>query len=135
MIGALLITHGRYGEDLLASASHVLGRPLPQVGCLAVSVKDDPDAMLREARTLLHSLDDGSGVLVMTDMYGATPCNIATQLISEGNVEAVSGVSLPMLVRSLAYRDGPLAKVRDKAIAGGTEGVVYINNDPCYGKR
>ena len=135
MIAVLLITHGRYGEDLLVSASHVLGHALAQTGHLAVSIKDDPDTMLREARTLMHSLDDGSGVLVMTDMYGATPCNIATQLIAEGNVEAVSGVSLPMLVRSLAYRDEPLAKVRDKAITGGTEGVVYINDDPCYGKR
>ena len=135
MIGVLLITHGRYGEDLLVSAAHVLGRPLAQTGHLAVSVKDDPDAMLREARALLHNLDDGSGVLVMTDMYGATPCNVATQLIAEGNVEAVSGVSLPMLVRSLAYRDAPLAKVRDKAVLGGTEGVVHINSDPCYAKR
>jgi PTS system mannose-specific IIA component len=135
MIAVLLITHGRYGEDLLVSASHVLGHPLEQTAYLAVSIKDDPEAMLSEARTLRQSLDDGSGVLVMTDMYGATPCNIATQLIADGNVEAVSGVSLPMLVRSLAYRESTLAKVRDKAIAGGTEGVVYINNDPCYGKR
>ena len=135
MIGMLLITHGRYGEDLLASASHVLGRPLTQVGHLAVSVKDEPEAMLGEARRVLKSIDDGNGVLVMTDMYGATPCNIASQLIEGGNVEAVSGVSLPMLVRALAYRDAPLAKVRDKAITGGTEGVVYINRDPCYAKR
>ena len=135
MIGVLLITHGRYGEDLLASASHVLGRPLGQTAHLEVGIKDEPDAMLRTARTLLKGVDDGSGVLVMTDMYGATPCNIATQLIAEGNVEAVSGVSLPMLVRSLAYRDSTLEKVREKAIAGGTEGVVYINGDPCYGKR
>ena len=135
MIGVLLITHGRYGEDLLASAAHVLGRPLAQTAHLAISIKDDPDEVLRAARKLLKSVDDGSGTLVMTDMYGATPCNIATQLIAEGNVEAVSGVSLPMLVRSLAYRDAPLAKVRDKAITGGTEGVVYINADPCYGKR
>ena len=135
MIGVLLITHGNYGVDLLASASHVLGHALPQTAHLEVSIKDDPDALLRAARALLKSIDDGSGVLVMTDMYGATPCNVATQLIAEGNVEAVSGVSLPMLVRSLAYRDAALAKVRDKAITGGTEGVVYINSDPCYGKR
>ena len=135
MIGVLLITHGRYGEDLLATASHILGRPLEKTAHISVSVKDDPDAMLRTARKLLKSVDDGSGTLVLTDMYGATPCNIATQLIAEGNVEAVSGVSLPMLVRSLAYRDATLEKVRDKAIAGGTEGVVYINADPCYGKR
>lgn len=135
MIGLLLITHGGYGENLLASASHVLGQPLSQVGHLAVSIKDDPDAMLDTARALLHSLDDGNGVLVMTDMYGATPCNIATQLIAEGKVEAVSGVSLPMLVRSLAHRNAPLASVRGKAIAGGIEGVVYINDDLCYAKR
>lgn len=135
MIGVLLITHGNYGADLLAAASHVLGQPLARAGHLAVSVKDDPDAMLGEARKLLKGLDDGAGVLVMTDMYGATPCNIATQLIAEGNVEAVSGLSLPMLVRALAYREAPLAKARDKAIAGGTEGVVYINADPCYAKR
>jgi PTS system ascorbate-specific IIA component len=135
MIGVLLITHGRYGEDLLASASHVLGRVLLQVGHLEVSIKDEPEALLAAARKLVHGLDDGGGVLVMTDMYGATPCNIATQLIADGNIEAVSGVSLPMLVRSLAYRDAPLPKVRDKAIAGGTEGVVFINEDPCYAKR
>ena len=135
MIGVLLITHGRYGEDLLASASHVLGRTLEHTGHLSVSVKDDPENVFGEALRLLKSLDDGTGVLVMTDMYGATPCNIASRLIEQGNVEAVSGVSLPMLVRSLAYRDAPLSKVRDKAIAGGTEGVVYINADPCYAKR
>lgn len=135
MIGVLLITHGRYGKDLIASAGHVLGRPLPQVAHLSVSVKDEPDTLLDEARRLMHSLDDGNGVLVMTDMYGSTPCNVATKLIGEGNVDAVSGLSLPMLVRSLAHREGTLDKVRDKAIAGGTEGVVYINRDPCYAKR
>ena len=135
MIGVLLITHGRYGEELLASACHVLGRPLAQVGHLEVSIKDEPEEMLAEARKLRSSVDDGSGVLVMTDMYGSTPCNVATQLIADGNVEAVSGVSLPMLVRSLAHRDGPLSKARDKALLGGTEGVVHINSDPCYGKH
>ena len=134
MIGVLLITHGRYGEDLLASANHVLGQPMTRVATLEVSIKDDPEAMLRQARALVRSVDDGGGVLVMTDMFGATPCNIATQLITEGNVEAVSGVSLPMLVRALAYRDSPLSHVRGKAIAGGVEGVVYINDDPCYAK-
>ena len=135
MIGVLLITHGNYGADLLASASHVLGRALEHTGHLSVSVKDDPEAMFSEARKLLKSIDDGTGVLVMTDMYGATPCNIASRLIELGNVEAVSGLSLPMLVRSLAYRDAPLTKVRDKAITGGTEGIIYINADPCYAKR
>ncbi|MBK8062842.1 MAG: PTS fructose transporter subunit IIA [Betaproteobacteria bacterium] len=135
MAGILLITHGRYGEDLLVSASHVLGRPLEHAAHMAISTQDDPDAALIRARELLHSVDDGGGVLVMTDIYGATPCNIASRLLAEGRVEGVSGVSLPMLVRALAYRAAPLATVRDKAVSGGTEGVVHINSDPCRAQR
>ena len=135
MAGLLLITHGRYGEDLLASAGHVLGRDLDHVAHLPITIQDEPEAMFNRARVLLHDVDDGGGVLVMTDIYGATPCNIASRLLAEGQVEGVSGVSLPMLVRALAYRAAPLATVRDKALSGGTEGVVHINSDPCRAQR
>jgi PTS system ascorbate-specific IIA component len=135
MIGLLLITHGAYGEDLLASASHVLGQPLQQVAHLSVAGHDDPEAVFMHANNLLHQVDGGDGVLILTDIYGATPCNVATRLLAEGNVEGVSGVSLPMLVRALAYRAAPLATVREKAILGGTEGVVHVNSDPCRARR
>ena len=135
MIGVLLITHGRYGEDLLASASHILGKPLERVAHIAVGGQDDPETVLERARALLPQIDEGSGVLVLTDIFGATPCNVVTRLFDAGRVEGVSGVSLPMLVRVLAYRDAPLATVLAKALSGGIEGIVDINRDPCYAKR
>jgi PTS system ascorbate-specific IIA component len=126
MAGILLITHGRYGEDLLVSASHVLGRPLEHAAHMAISTQDDPDAALIRARELLHSVDDGGGVLVMTDIYGATPSNIASRLLVPGRVEGIAGVNLPMLIRALTYRAEPLETVVAKAVSGGTEGVTRM---------
>ena len=90
-----------------------------------------PDAILPQARELVQQLDEGDGVLVLTDMLGATPSNIAARLLAPGRVEGVSGVNLPMLIRALTYRDEPLAAVVDKAISGGREGVVHLNSDAC----
>ena len=135
MIGILLVSHGAFGESLIHCASHVLGKRPLYVRQVGVTVHDDPEEIIPVAEDLIRFLDQGQGVLVMTDIYGATPCNIASRLLAEGRVEGVSGVSLPMLVRALAYRAAPLATVRDKAVSGGTEGVVHINSDPCRAQR
>jgi PTS system ascorbate-specific IIA component len=126
MIGILIVSHGAFGESLIHSASHVLGkRPLylRQVG---VTVHDDPDAILPVAEDLIRFLDQGQGVLVLTDIYGATPSNIATRLLVAGRVEGVSGVNLPMLVRALTYREEPLADLVEKALSGASEGVMRM---------
>ena len=126
MIGILIVSHGAFGESLIHSASHVLGkRPLflRQVG---VTVHDDPDAILPVADDLIRFLDQGQGVLVLTDIYGATPSNIATRLLKPGRVEGIAGVNLPMLIRVLTYRDRALSTVVTKAVSGGCEGVMRI---------
>lgn len=126
MVGILIVSHGAFGESLIHSASHVMGkRPLylRQVG---VTVHDDPDAILPVAEDLIRFLDQGDGVLVLTDMYGATPANIASRLLRPGRVEGLAGVNLPMLIRALAYRDLPLAQVMEKAFAGASEGVIRM---------
>ena len=87
MIGILIVSHGAFGEALLHSASHVLSKHPRQVGQLGVGLRDDPDAILPRARELLRQLDTGEGVLVLTDMLGATPSNIATRLLEAGKVE------------------------------------------------
>jgi PTS system ascorbate-specific IIA component len=87
---------------------------------------EDPDQKLVEASALVARLEQGDGVVVLTDMYGGTPSNIASRLIDPGKVEAVAGVSLPMLVRALSYSSQPLEIVVSKAITGGLEGVLYI---------
>jgi PTS system ascorbate-specific IIA component len=126
MIGVLIIAHGAFGEALIHCASHVLGKRPMRVRQVGITVHDDPDAMLRQAETLVRELDEGGGVLVLTDMVGATPSNIAARLAASGRVEVVAGVSLPMLIRALTYRNEPLASVVDKAISGGLEGVVHL---------
>jgi PTS system ascorbate-specific IIA component len=123
MIGILIVSHGAFGESLIHSASHVLGkRPLflRQVG---VTVHDDPDAIIPVAEDLIRFLDQGQGVLVMTDIFGATPSNIATKLLKPGKVEGLAGVNLPMLIRALTYRDEPLDSVIEKALGGASDGV------------
>ena len=133
MVGILIISHGAFGEALIQSASHMLGRPPEGVLALKVTSQDDPDTLLAQARDLVRQLDRGAGVLVLADIFGATPGNITTRLLAAGKVEGVSGASLPMLVRALTYRERPIEMVVEKAISGGCEGVVHMNTDCCHG--
>lgn len=135
MIGVLVISHGAIGETLLSSAEQILGAKQAQSAALGVSRSDDPDKVLEKARALLARLDEGAGVLVLTDMFGATPCNVAARLLADGRVEGVSGVSLPMLVRVLSGRNGSLPAAVQRALTGGAEGVVHMNTDSCGAKR
>ena len=124
MIGILIVSHGAFGESLIHSASHVLGRRPLYLRQLGVTVHDDPEAILPFAEELVRFLDQGAGVLVLTDIYGATPSNIASRLLRPGRVEGIAGVNLPMLIRALTYREQPLIAMRDKALAGAVEGVI-----------
>jgi len=128
MVGILIVGHGAFGEALIHCASHVLGARPPLVRQLGVTIHDDPEAVLPQARELVKQLDQGDGVLVFSDIFGATPSNIATRLMVPGRVEGVSGVNLPMLIRALTYREEALAAVTGKAISGGVAGVVQLNN-------
>ena len=129
MIGVLIVAHGAFGEALIHCASHVLGKRPLRVRQVGITVHDDPDAILPQASGLVRELDEGGGVLVLTDMVGATPSNIAARLAVPGRVEVVSGVNLPMLIRALTYRNEPLAKVVEKAVSGGREGVTHLSGN------
>ncbi len=91
-----------------------------------MTAQDDPLLLLPQARSLLKDLDDGSGVLILTDMYGGTPANIAAKLLIPGRIEGIAGINLPMLIRTLTYRDRPLSTLVVKAVSGGCEGVLRI---------
>ena len=131
MVGILIVAHGAFGEALIHCASHVLGKRPPLVLQLGVTVHDDPELILPQAQELAKQVDQGDGVLVLSDVLGATPCNIASRLLKPNKVEGVSGVNLPMLIRALTYRDEPLATVTEKAIRGGVSGVIHLNTDAC----
>jgi PTS system ascorbate-specific IIA component len=128
MIGILIVAHETLGESLIRCATHVLGGPPPHLMHIGITVHDDPEAIVPEAKRLVERLDLGAGVLVLTDVYGATPCNIACKLLVPGRVEGVAGASLPMLMRTLTYRNEPLRALVERALSGGRDGVTRM---PC----
>ena len=131
MIGILIVAHGSLGESLIQCAVHVLGeRPL-QLEQLGVTIRDDVNVVMARAQELVATLDKGQGVLVLSDIYGATPCNVVCSILKPGRVEGLAGVSLPMLIRALTYRDETLSTLVEKARSGGADGIVYITPEVC----
>lgn len=128
MIGILLITHGTFGESLVQNVCHVLNKRPPLIAQLGVAAQDDPLDILPLARLLLGEVDGGEGVLVMTDIFGATPANLALKLLEPGRIEGVSGASLPMLLRALTYREKGMETMMQKAISGARDGVTSMSN-------
>ena len=93
---------------------------------LGVSAQDDPLDILPMAKTLLNAFDEGDGVLIMTDILGASPSNLTLKLLEPGRVEGVAGVSLPMILRALTYRKGDMEALIKKAVSGGRDGIINM---------
>ena len=132
MIGILIIAHDTLGDSLVQAVTHVLGARPPQFEAFAVRAGDDPLLLLPRAREAVRRLDDGDGVLVVSDIFGATPCNLACKLLQAGRVEGMAGASLPMLVRAFTYRTRGMETLLKKAVSGGCDGVLRIEPDPRY---
>lgn len=128
MTGLLLVTHGRLGEDLLETVREILDGCPMQARALAVPGDSDPDAVLVEARELCDTLDGGDGVLVLTDLFGSTPSNVARRLIETHNVRIISGVNVPMLIRILNYPTLALDALAEKAADGARDGIVVTSH-------
>jgi PTS system mannose-specific IIA component len=129
MIGILLITHGSYGEALVQNACHVLNKRPPLLNQLGVAAQDDPLDLLTLARDLIKLVDGGQGVLILTDIFGATPSNLSLKLLQPGRVEGVAGVNLPMLLRAITYREKGMETMLTKAIAGARDGALNLLKD------
>lgn len=132
MVGILLITHYELGSCLIKCAEHVfcspsVCEPLNRLSAIHVARNDDPEQLYEYACKQVERLDEGDGVLVLSDMFGATPANIACRLTQHSSqVRVVTGVSLPMLIRALCNRELELSAVVEKAISGGHEGIVQV---------
>ncbi len=128
MIGILLITHGSYGEALVQNACHVLNKRPIQLNQLGVAAQDDPLDLLPLARQMLQLVDTGDGAVVLTDIFGASPANLALKLLEPGRIEGVAGVNLPMLLRALTYREKGMETLLTRAIGGGRDGVFNMQD-------
>lgn len=132
MIGVLLVTHDGLGEALAKSVQHVLGPDQPAFECIGVNRQDLVETVQAWVQAALGRLDQGQGVLILTDLFGGTPANVAMSAVQPGRVELVSGVSLPMLVRVMSARQGSLGETVARAVCGGQEGIVVASEMLAY---
>ena len=131
MVGILLVTHNGLGDSFVECVRHVLGEVPRNLKVLTVLAGDDPQLKLVEGQALIKQLDTGGGVLVLSDVFGATPSNIARQLCHAENVMGVAGVNLPMLLRTVCSSGNTLPELAQIAIEGGRECIVYIDSEGC----
>jgi len=120
------MTHPAIGSALIATATAILGRLPLAAEAFEIPFDADPDTLLPRASAALRKVDGGAGVLILSDLYGATPANLAARLAQLGTpTRQLSGVNLPMLLRSMNYPELPLAELCLVAAAGGRNGVIH----------
>lgn len=119
MIGIVIITHGRLAEEFQSALEHVVG-PQTQIATLSIGPEDDMEARRRELIAAVRQSDAGTGVVILTDMFGGTPSNLAISVMEDTGAEVIAGVNLPMLVRLASVRrDKTLAQAVDLAKDAG----------------
>ncbi|MBS1144119.1 MAG: fructose transporter subunit [Proteobacteria bacterium] len=126
MIGIFLITHGGYGEALVQNVCHVLNKRPEQLIQLGMTAQDDPLDILPLALDMLALVDKGDGVLVLTDIFGASPANLALKLLEPGRIEGLTGVNMPMLLRALTYREKGMETLLVRSRDGGRDGIINM---------
>ncbi|MGV2495801.1 PTS sugar transporter subunit IIA [Pelagerythrobacter aerophilus] len=121
MIGVILVTHGRLAEEFVRAMEHVVG-PQEAIATICIGPNDDMERRRKEIAQAIKDVDDGSGVAVLTDLFGGTPSNLAISLLEAGKVEVVAGINLPMLIRLAGVRKshGVAEAVRAARDAGRT---------------
>ncbi len=124
MIGLVLVTHGRLADALIAATEHVVGAQ-HNARTVCIGPDDDMEQRRNEIRVAIDDVEDGSGVILLTDMFGGTPSNLAISFMEKANIEVIAGVNLPMLIKLASVReDETLAE----AVASAQEaGRKYIN--------
>ncbi|MDF3839473.1 PTS sugar transporter subunit IIA [Cupriavidus basilensis] len=128
MAGILIIAHAPLASALRDCAAHVYCGQPQRLEAIDVTPDAEPAAVLAEARRRVAELGEDNGVLVLTDIFGATPANIAARLAEPGRVKVLAGVNLPMLVRAICYRAEKLDQLALKALAGGSQGVLQVGS-------
>ncbi|PAX08428.1 PTS sugar transporter subunit IIA [Sphingomonas lenta] len=124
MIGLVLVTHGRLADEFVTAMEHVVG-PQPQVATIAIGPEDDMENRRTDIADAIERVDGGAGVIVLTDLFGGTPSNLAISLMERGRVEVIAGMNLPMLIRLGSARKA--MKVVDAVAAAREAGRKYIS--------
>ena len=129
MAGILVVAHNALGESLVDCVRHVLGRTPENVRVLSVYADDDPQQKLAEGHQLVQELDRGNGVLILADIFGATPSNVARRLCREEHIMGVAGVNLPMLLRVVCHPSKNMPELAELALEGGRDCIVKMGEE------
>jgi mannose PTS system EIIA component len=133
MIGVVVVTHGQLATELLNAAETIVG-DLPSFAAISIGWHDDVDQARREIADAIARLDAGSGVIVLTDMFGGTPSNLAITLVEDGKVEVVTGVNLPMLLKLANLREsGDLLEIARRIREDGRT-AIWVASDLLRGE-
>jgi mannose PTS system EIIA component len=123
MIGLVLVTHGRLAEEFVVAMEHVVGAQT-QIASICIGPEDDMEGRRKDIAEAIRSVDSGRGVIVLSDLFGGTPSNLAISLMEAGRVEVIAGINLPMLIRLGSARK--TMKVTEAVAAARDAGRKYI---------
>ena len=124
MIGIVLVTHGRLASEFVAALEHVVG-PQTQIAAVCIGPDDDMELRRREIIAAISDVDTGEGAVLLTDMFGGTPSNLAISVMDRAKVEVIAGINLPMLIKLASLRQ---TETLERAVLGAQEaGRKYIN--------
>lgn len=129
MIGILVVSHEPLGTALIQCTRHIFGRLPPQLAALDVVPDEDPEAAYGSARELLARINDGSGAIVLTDVYGATPSRVAMRLAVPHRVHVVAGANLAMLVKAIYSRRIPVDELVELLLESGRSSIRQVDVD------
>ena len=124
MIGLVLVTHGRLAAEFIVAMEHVVG-PQEAVAGICIGPDDDMEARRKDIAEAIQRVDNGAGVIILTDLFGGTPSNLAISLMKTGDIEVIAGVNLPMLIKLASVRQSE--PLRDAVIHAQEAGRKYIN--------
>ena len=128
MIGILLVTHGEIGKSLIDCASNILGKSINLLECIPIDPKSDIEECQKIIENEIKNLDQGAGVLIITDIYGATPSNILKKYSVQNNIEVITGINLPMLIQAITNRDGSLSETEKACMQAAEDGIIKMNS-------
>lgn len=124
MIGMVLVTHGRLAEEFIAATEHVVGAQ-ENVRAISIGPDDDMEQRRKDIMDAVAAVDDGAGVVLLTDMFGGTPSNLAISMMDQGEVEVIAGMNLPMLIKLATVREK--STLAEAATIAQEAGRKYIN--------
>lgn len=127
MVSIIVIAHSEIANSFAYCVEHILAKRVDSLHILAVRKTEDTDSILERAKDLIEKLGKEDGVLILSDLFGATPCNIAQKLVEKGKIELITGLNLPMLIRAISYAKGDLATAVAKSLEGANSGIIHID--------